>query len=268
MKKFLAAVLTCMATSASAATATTDYSDLWFVPSESGWGFNVAHQGDTLFLTLFVYGSDRLPTWYVASGMTYLPVGGADSFSGALFTTSGTPFNVNPFVPSSVGVAQVGNVTFTATSPTTGTLNYTVNGQNVIKSVVRQNFRNETLAGQFFGGTTGTLSGCSTGNGLAETAASYTLSTTGSQVRIDEFVPASANSAAYNCTYTGQYTQAGRLGTITGAAGAGICSNSTVGQTFTATEVEIGSNYFAAKVQIDLTPNCRFNGRIGGVRKQ
>lgn len=265
MKKFLAAALTCFATSVSAATATTDYSDLWFVPSESGWGFNMAHQGDTIFLTLFVYGPDRLPTWYVASGMAYQPVGGADSFNGALFTTTGTPFNVNPFIPSSVGVAQVGTVTFTATSPTSGTLNYTINGQNIIKNVVRQNFRNEILAGQFLGGTSGTISGCSQGNGLSETAASYTLSTLGTQVRIDEFITATPNSAAYVCTYTGTYSQAGRLGAISGS---GTCSNSTVGQTIEATEVEIGSNYFAGRVVIGLTPNCRFTGRIGGVRKQ
>jgi len=264
MKRFLAAALTFIATQASAATATVDYSDLWYNPSESGWGFNMAHQSDTIFLTLFVYGADRSPTWYVASGMTYQPLGGADSFSGQLFATTGTPFNVNPFVSSSVTAVSVGTVTFTATSATSGTLNYTVNGQNVVKSVVRQNFRNEILSGQFLGGTSGTISGCSQGNGFSETPASYTLSTTGNQVRIDEFITAAPTYAAYVCTYTGTYTQAGRLGAVSGS---GTCSNSTVGQTIDISELEIGSNYFAGRTVIGLTPSCRFTGRIGGVRK-
>jgi len=41
------------------------------MPGEDGWGMNIAQQGDTLFATVFVYGSDRRPTWYVASSITY-----------------------------------------------------------------------------------------------------------------------------------------------------------------------------------------------------
>ena len=32
-----------------------NFQDLWWNPSESGWGVNVAHQGDILFATLFTY---------------------------------------------------------------------------------------------------------------------------------------------------------------------------------------------------------------------
>ena len=46
-----------------------DYTDLWFVPAESGWGVNVIQQGNTLFATLFVYGSDQSPRWFVASDL-------------------------------------------------------------------------------------------------------------------------------------------------------------------------------------------------------
>ena len=48
--------------------------DMWFNPAESGWGLNLIHQGDTLFATLFVYGPDGQPRWYVASSL----VGGDD----------------------------------------------------------------------------------------------------------------------------------------------------------------------------------------------
>ena len=32
---------------------TADYSDLWWNPNESGWGLNIAHQGDILFTSWF-----------------------------------------------------------------------------------------------------------------------------------------------------------------------------------------------------------------------
>ncbi len=43
------------------------YTDLWWNPQENGWGMNVVQQGETAFITLFVYGPDDKPTWYVAS---------------------------------------------------------------------------------------------------------------------------------------------------------------------------------------------------------
>ena len=42
------------------------YSDLWFNPAESGWGVNVVQQAETAFVTLFAYGQDGKPVWYVA----------------------------------------------------------------------------------------------------------------------------------------------------------------------------------------------------------
>src|SRR5829696_5796423 len=66
---------------ASATTFSVDYTDLWLVPSEAGWGLNLIHQGDTLFASLFVYGADKSPRWYFASSLT----GSASAFSGQLF---------------------------------------------------------------------------------------------------------------------------------------------------------------------------------------
>jgi hypothetical protein len=43
-----------------------DYSDLWWNSQESGWGMNIVQQGSIVFVTLFVYGPDGKPTWYVA----------------------------------------------------------------------------------------------------------------------------------------------------------------------------------------------------------
>ena len=74
---------------ANAATFSVDHTDLWFSPSESGWGVNLVQQGNVLFATLFVYGSDETPRWYVASDLE-----SADgvNFSGTLYRATGPYF--------------------------------------------------------------------------------------------------------------------------------------------------------------------------------
>src|SRR5262249_16888431 len=49
--------------------AATNYQDLWWASpagSESGWGINLTHQGDTLFVTWFTYDVDHTPMWLAA----------------------------------------------------------------------------------------------------------------------------------------------------------------------------------------------------------
>jgi hypothetical protein len=51
--------------------ATGKYQDLWWnapADSEAGWGVQIAHQGDTLFATLFGYDAAGEPRWRVISG--------------------------------------------------------------------------------------------------------------------------------------------------------------------------------------------------------
>ena len=44
-----------------------DQSDLWWVPSESGWGMQIVQQAGILFATLFVYDATGVPTFYTAT---------------------------------------------------------------------------------------------------------------------------------------------------------------------------------------------------------
>ena len=127
IRSFLAAVVLLLAASvpALATPQARDGSEMWFDPSESGWGLNVFHQGDTLFAALFVYGPDSQPKWYVASGVA----GGPLFYSGSLFEASGPPF-AGPFDPASVAVRQVGTMMFTL-GGTSGTVDYTVDGVHV-----------------------------------------------------------------------------------------------------------------------------------------
>ena len=41
----------------------TDMSDLWWIPSESGWGMQLVQQGSLIFATLYIYSSNGQPVW-------------------------------------------------------------------------------------------------------------------------------------------------------------------------------------------------------------
>ena len=113
--------------------------DLWWNPNEAGWGINFAHQGDTLFATLFTYDAARRPTWFVMSAGRKQADG---SFFGELYRTRGAAFNAAPFPP--IGPEQLVQVgTMRVQFPNDiehGTLTYSVNGVTVTKAITRQVF--------------------------------------------------------------------------------------------------------------------------------
>jgi lysyl endopeptidase len=113
----------------------TNFTDLWWNPSEAGWGINLTQQSNIMFATLFVYGSNGHTQWYVMSAGQRQNDG---SFTGALFQTQGPHFNSQPFpLPQ---VTQVGNMTLRFSNGENGTLSYTVNGTGVTKQITRQVF--------------------------------------------------------------------------------------------------------------------------------
>lgn len=80
-------------------------SGLWWASpagSESGWGMNVAHQGNSMFLTWFTYDADGEPLWLAA---TLQPTD--TSWRGTLYRTNGPPFGA-PFNSSAVTLSPVG----------------------------------------------------------------------------------------------------------------------------------------------------------------
>ena len=91
-----------------ATTATVNYNDLWWDPSESGWGVNVAQQGSTLFLTFFIYGTDSKPTWVTGQlSKTGYSMLGEPIFTGDIVVTTG-PYYGGPFNESSVTRRRAG----------------------------------------------------------------------------------------------------------------------------------------------------------------
>jgi hypothetical protein len=118
--------------------ATPNYQDLWWrspAGSESGWGVNIAHQGDTLFVTWFTYGADGKAMWYVMSNGAKAANG---SYAGALYRTRGPAFSATPWSPSGVTVTEVGSGTLTFTDASNGVFAYTVDGVTQSKSITRQ----------------------------------------------------------------------------------------------------------------------------------
>ena len=77
----LAALLALGCTFAQATAFSTDATDLWWNPNESGWGINFNHQGDILFGTLFTYDSSGRDYWLVAPDLRRQSDG---SFAGSL----------------------------------------------------------------------------------------------------------------------------------------------------------------------------------------
>jgi hypothetical protein len=113
------------------------YQGLWWNPAESGWGVNVAHQGNILFVTWFTYDTDGKATWFVGSDVQKT---GNATYAGTLYKTFGPPMTASPWDPSRVTRMPVGSVTFTFRDDDNGTFAYTVNGISGSKAITRQVF--------------------------------------------------------------------------------------------------------------------------------
>ena len=121
-------------------TASPNYQALWWASpagSESGWGLNVTHQGDTLFITWFTYGPDGKGMWLVGSNIARTSNG---VYSGTLYRTVGPAWSQQPWNPSMVALTPVGTATLTFADAGTGTFAYTVNGISQTKTITRQVF--------------------------------------------------------------------------------------------------------------------------------
>lgn len=258
-RRFAAAFLVSMglALPASATTFSTDFTDLWFNPAESGWGVNLIQQGNTIFATLFVYGTDQTARWFVASGL----VGASStSFTGRLYRTTGPYFGA---AWTGGGPAiDVGSMTFNFNTPTTGTLTYTVDGVTVTKSVQRQTFIGNNLSGNYLGGLTATSSACSSGSNTPILIFNQFTTTHAASGQVS--IPVqffTANGTAATCTFSGTYGQAGKMGSI---AGSWSCTTGNTGP-FTISQIDVTIHGWTGRFSGN-DQFCTYNGNFGGVR--
>ena len=206
-----------LSVTAQASSATTDVSDIWWVPSESGWGMQLVQNNNFVFATLYIYGSDGTPRWLTGQ----LNGVGGFTWSGPLYATTGPSFASPVYDPSIVGYQQVGTMTFHLTDIADGVLTYTVNGISITKSVTRETLVNEDLSGSYdvVGTQTQTcLPPLSSGKGVG--LGSLSVSQVGTNIT-GEFV-----GPGGTCTIVGTYVQTGKLGAVNGTYS---CSTGEVG---------------------------------------
>ena len=263
LKRYAVAFLATLAVAfpASATTVGPDYTDQWWNASESGWGVNFIQQNDVIFATLFVYGTDSAVRWYVAT----LRVSG-QAFSGPLLQTTGPYFGNATFNPAAVGVTTVGAMTVAFANQYSGSLTYSVNGVNVTKSIVRQTFAEQNIAGHYQGGLTAQGTNClNTPNGPILIFDTLSVSQTGRSVNmLVDFI--SATGLSSQCTFAGTLTAQGRVAQI--ANGTWNCTfGGSPGNhgTFAMDMLDASQNGFSTRFS-GSDQFCQYSGFFGGVK--
>jgi len=264
MKRLAAALAAALSFSVHADNTAVDYSDLWWNPAHGGWGLGLDRQADVMFATLFIYADDGSATWLSASAVQATNAG-QTSWSGKLYRSTGPGF-ASAFDPSSVGVAEVGTLRVDFSSTQKGTLTYSVDGKSVAEPIERITLRAPSAAGAYHGGISAIASGCDDDSfkGGFDVLGPFTASQNGSHVAI-AFATAPGDVPS-SCSFTGDYSQSGRLGRIQGNW---LCSfyfalDPRVG-TFTLDDVVVTANGFAGRLSAK-DQDCNYDGRVGAVR--
>jgi len=126
----------------------TNYGGLWWNAGESGWGINVAHQGDSIFATWFTYDTTGKEWWL--SMTANKTASNPDTYSGQLIQTHGPAFSAVPFDPAQVTRTVVGNGSLTFTDANNGSFAYSVTTASSVQAeaAVQQN---KAITRQVFG---------------------------------------------------------------------------------------------------------------------
>jgi hypothetical protein len=116
----------------------TSYQGLWWnspAGSESGWGINLAHQGNDIFATWFTYDAAGKALWL---SMTANKSG--SDYIGTLYQTNGPVFSAVPFNPQAVTRTAVGAGKLSFSDSNNGSFAYSLNGVSQTKAITRQVF--------------------------------------------------------------------------------------------------------------------------------
>lgn len=247
------------------ALASTDYTDIWYNPAESGWGVNFAQTADFIFATFFIYGTSGTPVWYTA----HLRNEGNDVFTGPVYVTTGTWFGAPffPPVPPS-GAVIVGDATFIASSDIHGTLQYRIDTVNVTKSIQRQTTVSFSVDDFYMGGISGTVTGScppSTPSTFTNKMQFNVFQTSSNNVRIEFLGADSTNLGQVLCTIQGNATQYGKVlfaPTTTYQCTGGLNVSA---QIESLRQLDDG---IEAHWRADLGGGCIERGRLAGVRQE
>ena len=232
-------VLTVFLLFASMNAAALEYTDVYSNPAEPGWGVFLVQSDTTQFLAFFIYGPDGKPTWYTAQ----LTQDANGNYNGPLYAITGTYF-ANPW--QGYNIAPVGTASFEPSDIYHATLRYSLTGgPTIVKSVARQSLTPYSLAGNYSGSMSGTITGCALpADNEAHFRGRYSLAVTqtADQASTLTFTFVDTVHEGLVCTVPGTLTRLGRLyklngqfscsgrGEIVGPAGATIDSYHPTGQ--------------------------------------
>ena len=133
MRRLVAVALLALALPAVAqVTPAANYTDMWYLASESGWGVSFTqHTGSNqVFAVWYTYdpratdpsGPGRFkPLWIVMPGGTWTT---PTSITGPVYVTNGTPFSQSGSNPPAA--TQVGSFTFSFSGTANGTFSYSI----------------------------------------------------------------------------------------------------------------------------------------------
>ena len=256
LKRLLPAVLSVALLAVPLQAAATDYTDIWYIPIESGWGVNLIQADDVIFVTFFIYGPNNQPTWYVA----IINRDANGNFAGSLYSTVG-PYFGGPWNSASYAPTLAGTASFYPSSAYQGTLIYSLaGGPTVTKMIQRQTLKKIILAGTYTGGQAGTYSGC--GNN------SYKDNF---DVQVTQFDNGTATfqftyTSGLSCTMSGALAQYGQLYTIPNASYA--CSDG-LNTTASMSEIKATAQGIEGRLAADsVGGGCREDASFSGVLSQ
>jgi hypothetical protein len=117
----------------------TDYSGLWWKPSESGWGLSLA-QGPqhSLFGVLLVFGANEQPTWFTVQAGRWTT---STVWTGLVAKATGPSWMAPVYDPARVTTVQVGTATLdfgmTPRRTDVARFTYTIDGTTVTADISR-----------------------------------------------------------------------------------------------------------------------------------
>jgi hypothetical protein len=123
-----AALLACALPALGQSTPAANYTDMWWNPTESGWGVSFAqHASGQAFAVWYTYDPRELtatgrakPLWFVVPGGTWTS---PTRFTGTAYVTNGVPFHQSGSNPRATAV---GTFTFEFSTSSAGTFTYSV----------------------------------------------------------------------------------------------------------------------------------------------
>lgn len=182
-----------------------------------------------------------------------------NDLDGVPVSHDGEHISAQPLDPALVSTRKVGTLTFTRTSSDEATLQYTVDGIAVTKIVRREPLRYDNYTGTYVTTVYAVTSHCSNAEDNRALPGSFTIAVD----HADNVMTISGSFAKGSaCTYSGAYTQAGRIGAV---ASSYTCSDGDQGS-MSFFEMTKRAGMFSGKLQgHSISDACDYTGAFTGL---